>query len=263
MQAGGVHIGVRADSEALGVALRSALAANVVDTVEAPANYSVRLGAAPDDFSFLYWGGTTAVRTLDARRLLGALFRHVFAHGDPPPGILRGTGLVVEREGQVLVAPPSLRNDLARLEPLLARRGFAVLDDPWAEIDVATGELVVRELPHSVSWAPLDAVLAARPARRRAPREVAPGRYPVRAWAFSEPGAAPTGLAPADAVLRLAARARPLAVAGAVGPLGPLVSLVDRVPAYGLWSETAREAADGLEALFRIAAEGVAAGGSG
>lgn len=174
---------MRCSSRALCQALETALAAHLVDDIEARANYSVREAEADGEFHLLYRGGVVVVRTLDLARLVRGLLTHLFGHGDPPPGLLRVDALILVRNGTAVLAPAVLRRDLARIERRLAQKGLAVLDAPFADVDPGQAELVVPPLPPSVHLLPLDAVgTSQRPRRREA--AVEPGRYPLASWAF-------------------------------------------------------------------------------
>lgn len=232
----------------MGPRLRAAFSGHLDPAVTVPPNFSVRVATEPGHFHFLYWGGRTVVRTRDADRLLHSLLTYLSVHGDPPAGSLAFRSLAVVRDGRAVLCPPGLRHSLAKVEPVLARRGFSVVDAPWSVVDLATAELLVPEPALAVDRAALAEIVAAAPAGPRSPG-VEPGRYPVAGWLFSDPDT------PADVPLsRAAATARALsslpppatAPADALGALGRLFS---RVPALAITKKQATALADSVESL--------------
>lgn len=178
-----LRIGVRCSSRALCQALREALAAQLVDDLGSRRNYSVREAEGDGEFHLLYRGGVVVVRTLDRARLVRGLLTHLFGHGTPPAGLLRVDALAMVRDGAAVLAPAVLRHNLPRLERRLAKRGFTVLDAPFADVDPEQAELVVPPLPPSVNLAALDALTPSETSRR-GEAVVEPGRYPLASWAF-------------------------------------------------------------------------------
>ena len=238
MRVGHLTIGVRADPAGVGTRLRQALAAHIEASVAVPPNFSVRIAEQPDSFHFLYWGGRTVVRTRDAGRLLHGLLTYLSVHGDPAPGTLPVRSLALVRNGSAVLCPPGLRNSLAKIEPLLVRRGFTVLDAPWAIVDLATCELVVPEPDLVVNRSALAEIVDAAPAGRRSP-PVDPGRYPIAAWLFTDPDAAlDTSLSRASATVRA------LSILPPPTPIPPaaldgLGGLFARVPALAITKKSA------------------------
>lgn len=204
-----MRIGVRCSSATTLAALREALSANLVDEVAMLANYSVREAEADGEFHLLYRGGVVVVRTLDRSRLVQGLLIHLFGHGKPPPGLLRVDALALVGEGVAVLAPSALRHQLAHIERRLARRGLAVVDAPFADVDSERAELVVPSLPGSVNPQPL-AVFGSPGSDGRAGSVATAGRYALAAWAFA------AGLD--DAAPATRAEAAQLALASAIAP---------------------------------------------
>jgi hypothetical protein len=247
---GRLAIGVRTNLAATGSRLRRALARYVDDSVDVPANFSLRLAEKEGDFHFLYWGGRTVVRTLDAGRLLRGLLTFLAAHGDPDPGVVKLRSLGLVRDGRALLTPPGLKGSLSGLEPLLVRRGLVVVDGPWVLVDVAAAELLVGGTSLEVDRGPIDEIVATAPKGRPAPT-VAPGRYPLAGWAFADPDGevgAPVGRAEATV------RALSLVPPGTPLPAGVVVSmgnLFARVPAGTLPMKAPQILVDTIDALAR------------
>lgn len=193
---GGVLLGVRSSTPSVHEALRRALAAHLLDGVEAPPNYSVIAGERSTDavgqaFDFLYRASSQVLRTGDRHRLGRAVVRWLSSHADPvSPVLVRLDSLALVAGDAAVLAPASLRWQLPSIERRLNARGLAVVDGPWATVDPDAGELVVEEPRLRVDWAALSRLEAGRP-RRRAEPVVAPGRYRLRWWAFPEDGHGP------------------------------------------------------------------------
>jgi hypothetical protein len=89
---------------------------------------------------------------------------------------------LVGRDGQAVLAPAALIDDLARIEPQLRRQGLRMVDAPFALVDPASAELVVPGLSLALDAAGLDR-LAAWELAEPLEESVAPGRYPLLFWA--------------------------------------------------------------------------------
>jgi hypothetical protein len=186
----GLHIGVRANTTSLDEVLRAALAAHLVDDVEAPANYSVQLGepstsGAGAGFHFLYRSSASVVRTRDARRVVRGLFTHLSSHHvDPGPGLLRVHGVTLVAGDTAVLAPAALRQWPELIERRLNGQGLRFADTPWALVDPARAEVVVPEPSLDIDWSALDPLDMLAGGRGRPDPPVAPGRYPLVGWAF-------------------------------------------------------------------------------
>jgi hypothetical protein len=191
---GDLHIGVRSNHAALAAVVRRALAAHLVDDVEAPPNYSVALGDAHDmgdPFHFLYRGSTRIVRTRDANRLVRALLNHLSGHGVVADDELRvfGVGLVGARGA--LIGPYALRQHRDQLERRLTSAGVRFCDTELVHVDWRRREVVMSEPRLEVDWSALEALPSITPTTASDPM-VGPGRYPLIGWAFLGEGDAPS-----------------------------------------------------------------------
>ncbi len=186
----GLYIGVRSNTTSVDDVLRTALAAHLVDNVEAPANYSVQLGepstsGAGTGFHFLYRSSASVVRTRDARRVARGLFTHLSSHRvDLGRGLLRVHGVTLVAGGTAVLAPSVLRQWPELVERRLNGQGLRFADTPWALVDAARAEVVVPEPSLEVDWSALDRLDALAGGRVRPDPPVEPGRYPLVGWAF-------------------------------------------------------------------------------
>ncbi|MDP8969906.1 MAG: hypothetical protein M3N52_05330, partial [Actinomycetota bacterium] len=203
------HLGVRPSSAQLREVLRALLAGYVVEQVQAPPNFSVRVGedAEPGTkpLHLLYHSHTRVVRARSPRRVVDALLGRLELFADPaqPRDRLRVDALGLVGGDRAVLVPARLRRKLATIERRLNHAGLAVVDLPHVDLDVATGELI-----HATAGLRLDpAALAALDGWERDPQEtVRPGRYPVVAWLLDGAGGQP--LSRAAGVLVAAERVR-------------------------------------------------------
>ena len=183
-------MGVRSSNPAVHDLLRRVLAAHLVDDVEAPANYSVLL--AGDDpssrngaFHFLYRGFTPAVRTRDPERLVAALFGRLAGHlDDGRIHQVRLDSLALVAEDRAVLVPAEIRYVIPTLERRLNAKGLRVVDQPWAALDIETGELVVDEPALGIDRSALAELSEVVPRPRRPDPPVRPGRYRLAGWGF-------------------------------------------------------------------------------
>lgn len=187
---GSVHVGVRSSSEGVDELLRELLADYVADVGGAPPNYSV-LAAPPSagrrarrQVHQLFRSSHAVARRRSAAAVVRALLGHLSGQATQlDEGLLavRGTALV-GRDGHAVLAPAALVDDLARVQPQLRRHGLRMVDAPFATVDPATAELVVPGLSLVLNPTGLDRLRGWELAE---PLEgpVAPGRYPLLAWA--------------------------------------------------------------------------------
>jgi hypothetical protein len=186
----GLYIGVRSNTTSVDDVLRTALAAHLVENVEAPANYSVQLGepsrsGAGTGFHFLYRSSASVVRTRDARRVARGLFTHLSSHRvDLGRGLLRVHGVTLVAGGTAVLAPSVLRQWPELIERRLNGQGLRFADTPWALVDAARAEVVVPEPSLEVDWSALDRLDPPAGGRARPDPPVEPGRYPLVGWAF-------------------------------------------------------------------------------
>jgi hypothetical protein len=97
--------------------------------------------------------------------------------------MVTGTPMVHD-SGVAVVAPDTVRGSLETIERRLNSKGLRVVDMPWAEVDPATGELVVPEPLVALSEDSLSAIGDLVPGPRREEKTIAPGRYPLAGWGF-------------------------------------------------------------------------------
>jgi hypothetical protein len=173
-------VGVRSHPNALSVRIRAGLAADSIEGVGAPANYSLRFQdrepgrKGPVRAYELYRAQCLFLRTRTRTRALRALSRCLSAHADGDAGLLRARQLAVVGPSGAVIVPPELHWRLEALEPRLAEHGLSLVDPPLVEIDRETGELVVAPpgIGAEADWF-----------RARSSRDPRDGRYLIREWA--------------------------------------------------------------------------------
>ena len=175
-------IGIAADRTEVTDHLRDLLSDRLVDQ-EGNLNYILSLASEPNRFHHLRWGGCTAVRSLDAGRVLTGLARHLVGHAPAPAGSIVVDAVASVRNGEAWLLPSTLRHDLTRHIRPLRRAGFELADTPGATIDLVSGELVVGSDP------PLEQLLmelsSLAPDAPAADPGVAAGRYRLAGVAFA------------------------------------------------------------------------------
>jgi len=158
-----------------------------VDGVDAPPNYSVRIdlaNAAPGRvrvLNMLYQSSTLVVRARSPRRVVEGLVAYLSAYADSGQGLLTRAAALVHVDGTALLVPRDLLARLEILEPRLKRHGLRFVDRLIVAIDPTTAELVVS--PRLVE---VDASELLPEAAGGDLPTVAPGRYPIAAWALSQ-----------------------------------------------------------------------------
>ena len=241
-------MGVRTNVASAGSRLRRALARYVDDSLEVPPNFSLQLAEKAGDFHFLYWGRCAVSRTLDTERILRSLLTFLAAHGHAGPGVLKVRTLALVRNGRAVLCPPGLKGSLTGLEPMLVRRGFAVVDGPWALVDVARAELLVAGIGLDIDRAPLDEIVATAPKGRFSP-SVPSGRYPLAAWAFADPDSTTDGpVGRAQATVR-ALSLMPPEMSPPPDLVASMGELFAHVPARTLPMKVPQALVDALDAL--------------
>ena len=181
---GDVWLGVRSNTEEFDARLRRVLAAHLAPDVEAPANYSCKLASGERvrgqrNLHFLYRGQSALVRTRSERRVMHALLAELSWYaGRPDASLLSVHGIAFVGANGALIAPPTLRPWLSTIERRLEAKGLRIVDTPTVLVDPARSEVVV---PAPALTLDHDAL-----AEMRGPGDefVAPGRYPIRGWAF-------------------------------------------------------------------------------
>ena len=183
-------LGVRADSDELGASLREALAPYVRDDLETRPQANLSVVVADDrghrrgaGFHFLRRGTTAVVRSRDPRRVLAGLASYLSAATEPPDGVVRVNAAALVRDGAATVVPAQTLQWLAEIDRRLATNGPEFADQPWVYLDAGRGEVVVPPPWVTLATAAVDRIVSSVADRRPDPG-VAPGRYPLRAWAY-------------------------------------------------------------------------------
>jgi hypothetical protein len=232
-------LGVRSSTAELDRDLRRILAAHVID-FDAPDNFSALVSRGDDDeqvrgFHFLYRASDSLVRTRTPRRIVHTLLQHLadFAAPSATRPRLAAVGLVAN--GRAVIAPERIRAELPNVESRLNDAGVAVVDAPVLHLDPHDACLVVPEPALTIDRDALAEFERRHPPARREMEPVAPGRYPLAAWAFTTDEQAVGRLGAAPAV---AARAQEVVNSDAVGAqavLDGVAAVFARVPAFGIW----------------------------
>ena len=194
---GEYHLGIRADTPAAADVVHRFLAAHHVgDDPNAPANFSVVLGADGDgrgparDLKILLQASASVVRSRSSRRVLAGLASFLAAYvpdDDREDGLLRTLNLALVVDGEAVLLPPAVRGAVEQLQPRIARFRAQLVDEPSALLDPVRQELVVAEPALTLDWSVLDELPDPAPSRSE-PAAVVPGRYPLRAWAMWDSG---------------------------------------------------------------------------
>lgn len=234
--------------------LRRALAAHLVDGVEAPPNFTLLIGDRAGDadagsrgrgptrtsgFHFLYRSSASMVRTRDPNRLVRALLSHLDGfRPDAGGGLLQLSVTALVGEAGAVLAPASLRGWLEVVERRLNAKGLRVADQPWVAVDTGTGELVVREPQLDVAWPAFEDLAGAVRGPRRTEPVVDAGRYPIVGWGFQTDEDGAGAMRPAHAVSRAAPTVINVAELGGQGVLDQVAQLVRRIRPAGVhWDE--------------------------
>lgn len=180
---------MRASSEGLRGLLEEAFAPYRVRGAGAPANLSVRLGAAGEGgkaqgFHLLFREGQRALRSRDPRRLLQALVAHLSSYEPVGEGLLRLPGVALVRDGEASLACLAARSSFDVIERRLNANRLFIVDEPFILIDPLGGELVVPEPTLRMGPSIVDRVETVVGGQRRPEPTVAPGRYPVTRWTY-------------------------------------------------------------------------------
>lgn len=225
----GYLLAIAAHGAAVHKALLTTFAGLVTDG-RVSLNFSLQLARDPAAFHVLSWGSCPVLRTLDVERLIGGLVRFVGSHGNAPLGTLRTNFAAAVGNGRAVLVHREARERLVKDERSLRRRGFSVLESPWADIDLRTGDLVVTDPEISVDPLGLNDLRSMAPPARRPDAPVTAGRYAVSAVIV--PGEAVGAvLGRADAGYQLVQRlASPIDDQGAMDMLDALDSFTEQVP---------------------------------
>ena len=209
---------------------------------------AVRPDRRPRGLSMLVENGQPPVRSRHPARVLRALLwrlDHEAGDTECPEGHIRTNAVAVVSDSAAARLPVNFHAFAPRLQPLLARIGFALTDVTRPEIDLSTAELVVREptVDHErlvFNDAALTAGVQSEALTSIEQPPVLPGRYPLIGWCAITPGEQPVvHHSPASAAAAVMST-----VEGAIDPAARLVQLADlftRVPGYGLWYHSEAE----------------------
>ena len=184
---GPVHLGIRSDTDDLQDALTRALQRYLVQDVQAPPNFSLRLssgdgGAGSQKLKFLYRGHGCIIRSRSRARVVRGLLNYLDAFVAPPDGTLRVRSFALVKQGKAYLVPRMIEVWLDLLSSPLHKAGFQFVDVQNAAVDLATRELVVPELHLAIDTKALETVQ--RESGGREPPPIGPGRYPIEAWAY-------------------------------------------------------------------------------
>lgn len=238
------HVGIRYDTDSTARRLDDLFDAPVVDDDRAGHSYSVSLPAGGDgapvtSLNLLVGSGRVLVRSRYPDRVLRALLWRlddaVVAH-EPVPGRLRVDATMVRVGASAILLQARLHMLGDRLQALLARRGVAVADVPFPEIDLGTGEVVIPEI--ALAHDPT-ALRGEEPeVRSRSELEpVLPGRYPLLGWGVVHPSdATVTRFSPAEAAAATMTFVQD--VDDAVTRVRLLGDLFERTSGCGLWYDS-------------------------
>jgi hypothetical protein len=159
------------------------LASHLVEDVEAPPNYSVRLlerepgGIEAPRAFVLYRGQCLLMRTRRPDRVLRSLGDCLSSQVDAGgPRVRVRQAAVVGRSGAVIL-PHDLFWRLEAIESELLQRGVWLVDPPFVDIDTGTGELVLSRPPFGPDGGD---GRSDDPARGPVPV----GRHAIREWAM-------------------------------------------------------------------------------
>jgi hypothetical protein len=231
---GGVKIGVRTVpelAEALDALVQPLL---VEDDPDVTPNYSLQPARADRRFHVVVRYLCDAVRTRDPVRAVDGLVAHLGGHRPPEADHLRlgCTAVLLPDDRAVLL--PNLVGVIGRVQRNLTEAGARLVDRPWADVDVAARELVVRDddpgVDATARAALVDGLIALSGQEPRPEPVVAAGRYALAGWAIE--AFLPEGveaLSPVEAIER-ASWYLPAVHDGAGGALPAVAELVAAVP---------------------------------
>ena len=259
------HVGIRHDTGSTADVLDRLFAGRRVDDPRAGHSFSVALGPLIERFdesaleavkpdrrtrglSMLGENGRPPVRSRHPARVLRALLWRLddeIGDTECPEGHIRANAIAVVSDRGAALLPVNFHAFAPRLQPMLARAGFALADVALPEIDLSTAELVIRAptIDHErlvFNDAALAAGVQSEALTSIEQPPVLPGRYPLIGWCAITPGEQPVvHHSPASAAAAVMST-----VEGAIDPTARLVQLADlftRVPGYGLWYHSEAE----------------------
>jgi hypothetical protein len=196
---GGVHIGVRSNAREVDAVLRLALADKLADDVEAPADFSLRIGdnqgRGREGFHILYDASEQLARSSAPSRVVSALFAHLASYeSGADESLFRVRIPAVDIDGAAVLVTRHLAPLVLDVEPRLRGSGLELVESPVVAVDTATAEVVVsRPNITLASGTPmalteLDRALSTGRSRRRVAPAAAEGRYPLAGWVAVDGG---------------------------------------------------------------------------
>ena len=172
----GTYVGVRSHPAHVDAALRRSLPTYLVDGVEAPANYSIRREPGKGKGTDIYALFRAQCRLLGTRslgRALRGLLSSLSMHLEPEDERLPRIPCLAVIDGtSALLLPERFLPRLERIEARLNDLDLRLADPPYAALDPATGELILRPPALEVVEDADDSEYPSAPS---------PGRYTVRA----------------------------------------------------------------------------------
>lgn len=236
LAAGEYTVGIRAASVVADRIITGAFAAHYRPDIAAPDNLSVVLGdtgrRGRRDMSVLLSGNSVVARSRSASRVVRALAAYLSCLLDPEEGLVRVDAVGALIEGEAVLLPKAILSSLEQVQAPLARLGFALVDAPFADLDVDKGALVVAAPRVSCDESVIRDLPAPDPVASE-PGSVPPGRYDLRSWLLPVRHGAAGPLSPAAAVAgSLGAVVGDARVLNAV--MDSFVSLTDRIEMVGV-----------------------------
>lgn len=179
-------VGIRGDSHRTEEMLARFLGENrLPEGTYAPDNFSVVLEAEGSErgreLNVVMRDGQVVARSHSPRRALAALAGHLTCLLGPEPGLTRVDGVGAVFGETALILPRVALAWLSHVQPVLARLGIALVDEPYAHVDLSSLELVVSEPRIEVARSVLRE-LADPDLGPSEPAAVLPGRYELRSW---------------------------------------------------------------------------------
>jgi hypothetical protein len=233
-------LGVRSSRVEFDDALRQVLAAHMLDA-EAPANFSIMMAddggvqGGARTFNVLYRASQSVVKSRVPGRVMRGLLQYMSEFAESTSATLRFAATGVVKDGRAIVAPYALRWAAGTLQPRLNAVGMQLIDGPVVHVEPSASELVVPEPVLRIDADALANFDARFPGHGREPAPVAPGRYPIAAWALVTD---PESAGPMRRAHALAVAAQQVLNAderGLRGTLEAVARCLAAAPAYGVW----------------------------
>lgn len=188
----GYQIGIRADSISAEETLGSVLASHrSSDDPAVPPNFSVVFGERSEgglrDFNFLIEGNRVVARSRSRRRVVQALAGFLSCLFEPREGLTRVNAQGAVANGQALLLPKSAVSWETRTQASYAKYGLEMVSEPYAHLDLVSGELVVDGPRVDLNETAL-AQIADGGRYPSEPQIATVGRYPLRGWLMPRKG---------------------------------------------------------------------------